>query len=133
MNYKSVISSYLGLSGMYAAFWYWEEKYLIYTEKKEDLLGAIVGTHGGYGHYMNIAVIYMAVFLMFVFKEIEPFSIKAVSRAGRTISFRKCFLQMLELSAGYSFIYVGVQVVGVSIFVDKDILIKNNFYNGLIN
>ena len=43
MNYKSVISSYLGLSGMYAAFWYWEEKYLIYTEKKEDLLGAIVG------------------------------------------------------------------------------------------
>ena len=128
MNYKSVISSYLGLSGMYAAFWYWEEKYLIYTEKKEDLLGAIVGTHGGYGHYMNIAVIYMAVFLMFVFKEIEPFSIKAVSRAGRTISFRKCFLQMLELSAGYSFIYVGVQVVGVSIFVDKDILIKNNFW-----
>ena len=35
MNYKSVIKQLSGaVEGMYAAFWYWEEKYLIYILKK---------------------------------------------------------------------------------------------------
>ena len=42
------------------------------------------------------------------------------------------FRSMLALSAGFTFIYVLVQLVGVSVFVDMDILISKHFYQNMI-
>ena len=78
MNYRSVAYGYLGVLIVFAGFWYEQENYLIHTEKKEELFKMIVGTQGGYGHYMYIALIYMALFLMFVFKEVDPFLTSSV-------------------------------------------------------
>ena len=128
MNYRSVAYGYLGVLIVFAGFWYEQENYLIHTEKKEELFKMIVGTQGGYGHYVYIAFIYMALFLMFVFKEVDPFLTSSVSRIGRRAAMKRCFLNMLALSAGFTFIYVLVQLVGVSVFVDMDILISKHFY-----
>lgn len=111
MNYRSVAYGYLGVLIVFAGFWYEQENYLIHTEKKEELFKMIVGTQGGYGHYMYIALIYMALFLMFVFKEVDPFLTSSVSRIGRRAAMKRCFLNMLALSAGFTFIYVLVQLV----------------------
>ena len=125
MNYRSVAYGYLGVLIVFAGFWYEQENYLIHTEKKEELFKMIVGTQGGYGHYM-------ALFLMFVFKEVDPFLTSSVSRIGRRAAMKRCFLNMLALSAGFTFIYVLVQLVGVSVFVDMDILISKHFYQNMI-
>lgn len=46
---------------------------------------------------------------------------------------KRVFLNMLALSAGfYILIYVLVQLVGVSVFVDMDILISKHFYQNMI-
>lgn len=45
---------------------------------------------------------------------------------------KRCFFNMFALSAGFTFIYVMVQVVGVSIFVDMEILINKHFYQNMI-
>lgn len=132
MNYKSIVYGYLGVLLAFVTFWYEQEKYLIKTESKNNLFGAIVGTQGGFGHYMYIALIYMAIFLMFIFKEVNPFSISSVSRIGRHAAMKRYFLQMISLSGGYSFIYVMVQVVWVSILIDRDTLIKKHFYENMI-
>ena len=132
MNYKSVAYGYLGVLMVFAGFWYEQENYLIHTEKKEELFKMIVGTQGGYGHYVYIAFIYMALFLMFVFKEVDPFLTSSVSRIGRRAAMKRCFFNMLALSAGFTFIYVLVQLVGVSVFVDMDILISKHFYQNMI-
>ena len=132
MNYRSVAYGYLGVLIVFAGFWYEQENYLIHTEKKEELFKMIVGTQGGYGHYVYIAFIYMALFLMFVFKEVDPFLTSSVSRIGRRAAMKRCFLNMLALSAGFTFIYVLVQLVGVSVFVDMDILISKHFYQNMI-
>ena len=132
MNYRSVAYGYLGVLIVFAGFWYEQENYLIHTEKKEELFKMIVGTQGGYGHYMYIALIYMALFLMFVFKEVDPFLTSSVSRIGRRAAMKRCFLNMLALSSGFTFIYVLVQLVGVSVFVDMDILISKHFYQNMI-
>ena len=132
MNYRSVAYGYLGVLIVFAGFWYEQENYLIHTEKKEELFKMIVGTQGGYGHYVYIAFIYMALFLMFVFKEVDPFLTSSVSRIGRRATMKRCFLNMLALSAGFTFIYVLVQLVGVSVFVDMDILISKHFYQNMI-
>lgn len=91
----------------------------------------IVGTQGGYGHYVYIAFIYMALFLMFVFKEVDPFDIIGITDRSAS-RYEKMFLNMLALSAGFTFIYVLVQLVGVSVFVDMDILISKHFYQNMI-
>lgn len=132
MNYKSVVYGYLGVLIVFAGFWYEQESYPIHTEKNQELFNMIVGTQGGFGHYMYIAIIYMALFLMFVFKEVDPFSISSVSRIGRNAAMKRCFFNMFALSAGFTFIYVMVQVVGVSIFVDMEILINKHFYQNMI-
>ena len=82
MNYRSVAYGYLGVLIVFAGFWYEQENYLIHTEKKEELFKMIVGTQGGYGHYVYIAFIYMALFLMFVFKE-DHSDRRAVQRMPR--------------------------------------------------
>lgn len=46
--------------------------------------------------------------------------------------YEKMFLNMLALSSGFTFIYVLVQLVGVSVFVDMDILISKHFYQNMI-
>lgn len=91
MNYKSVVYGYLGVLIVFAGFWYEQESYPIHTEKNQELFNMIVGTQGGFGHYMYIAIIYMALFLMFVFKEVDPFSISSVSRDRAECSYEKMF------------------------------------------
>ena len=128
MNYRSVAYGYLGVLIVFAGFWYEQENYLIHTEKKEELFKMIVGTQGGYGHYMYIALIYMALFLMFVFKEVDPFLTSSVSRIGRRAAMKRCFLNMLALSAGFTITKPGDLAALLTTLSEHDILLYRGIY-----
>lgn len=128
MSYKEKIFQYLGLIGLFAILWQWLDRHYLYNRDKTDIFPLIVGTHGGYGYYFLLASVFMVLFLLLLAKEVKPFSLEIVSRAGRQKTFAMCFRQLVKSSLGYAFIYVMIQVIYVLIYVDWNLLMEKNFF-----